>query len=145
MYAGQIGFLHYANRFSSAESFLEDLDPRDEYNRPVTAASAKKNIENLFTAGLYELLVNTEIHSIASALAVLRRYLNLAAVSLGGAAGAAAQKFIVAILPSPRQWGNVLQLLFHIFSFLVVTANLKFRIANLQFPSSNAAFACLRC
>ena len=137
--------MHYGSFSSYNDSLLEDLDPRDEHNQPVTEVSAKKNIENLFTSGLYGLLVNAQIHSIASALAALERYLNLAAASICGAAASAAHRFAVAILPSPRQWGKILQLLFSLFSFILLTVNLKSPIANLQSPSSKAAFACLRC
>lgn len=62
--------------------YFSDLDARDSNNRRIVTAEAKSELQDIFRAGLFNLLVNSKIHSIAQALCVIEKELNLGAQSL---------------------------------------------------------------
>ena len=79
------------------------LDPRSDDNQVISCNQVLEELEMLFTASLYTLLVNSEIRSIAQSLQVLRRALNLAAHSMSRALPLVLQTVIDTITMTFRQ------------------------------------------
>lgn len=63
------------------ENSVQDLDCRDLNNQSIQDTAAKNNLEEIFTTGLFDLLTNSEIHSIVNALKIIKKKLNLGADS----------------------------------------------------------------
>lgn len=83
---------------------LDQADPRDNTNQPVASSSAREELQSIFQAGLYTLLLQSDIHSIAEACNQLKIKLNLAAQYLFHALPDIVKALALALPPLSRKF-----------------------------------------
>jgi hypothetical protein len=143
--ASQCAVFSFNTLPDDAVSF-EDLDARDNNNQPVVSFAAKEELQSLFQSGLFTLLVQSEIPSIAKALSVIRTTLNLAAQTLRSRVPECVKTLLFTLLPSVRrQLDKTLVSLSGIFGLFVLTASTLLSMACLPRPPLQSAFLVLRC
>ena len=74
--ASQDFFYFQNNYLPQFECSFADLDARDSNNQPVRTLEAENSLNDLFRSSLYNLLVRTDIYSVACALSSIARKLN---------------------------------------------------------------------
>ncbi|OGS35761.1 MAG: hypothetical protein A2293_07655 [Elusimicrobia bacterium RIFOXYB2_FULL_49_7] len=122
----QTGVFLFAECLPQVNLDFDDLDPRDENNKPLQNVAAQNDLKDLFKSGLYQLLVKSELYTMAMALAALQTRLNLAACGFARELPLVAKHIIAVVLLSPRQWDKVLECLsgILIFASLVIACHL---------------------
>lgn len=139
------GFLSITPEIIQSEIFLESngYDARDEYNRPIKTASARSNLRAVFIAGISELLMKAEIHSIASAQEILKNKINPAVLAFARALWRAVCKTALTIISQTKRQAALTHLPFILISAAIITS---FHISFLIFtPKSRVAPLVLRC
>lgn len=106
--SAQAGVFSLDHFLPNAVTSFDDLDVRDEANRQIQSITAINDLKDLFQAGVFNLLVQAELPSVARALSIIEQKLNLAGHSLARALPKACQQFLAAILAGPRQWDKML-------------------------------------
>lgn len=109
-------FFYDASQLQNSE-FSDGLDARDAANEPVTTKKAKDGLTEIFQSGLFNLLVNSELYSVAEVLSSLSRSLNLAAQNLVNNIPESIQNLIASFLPTIKQLQKILICLTGLFGF----------------------------
>ncbi|MFH1368925.1 MAG: hypothetical protein ABII64_07355 [Elusimicrobiota bacterium] len=138
------GVFVFPNITQDALSF-EDLDARDANNQPIAASSAKQELKQIFQYGIFELLTKSELYSIATALSVLRKNLNLTAHAIARSLPQKTSDIFYALLPVRKNWDKLLVLLTNLFVF-AVSCTLLSLLPNCFTPAAKSlALQVLRC
>jgi hypothetical protein len=88
---------------------FDDLDARDENNNPVKTYAAKQQLQEIFQAGLYNLLLFSELRAVAETLNLIRIKLNLSALAFARQVYNFAGKIAFTFIPSKKtQWHKIL-------------------------------------
>jgi hypothetical protein len=124
---------------------FDDVDARDIYNQPIKTLSAKDELKGLFQTAVFTRLVCSEIYSIAQALSILEKKLNLAAHSLVETALPIVGEVVVTLLPLKRNWDSAIVQISGLFAFNILII-LFFLSLSFSTPTAvPAAFVVLRC
>jgi hypothetical protein len=81
---------------------LDDLDVRDAKNNSIKTPASQKEIQEIFQSGLFSLLVETELYSVAGTLSMLERTLGLATQAFGRKLPTLLRSLTTALLPSRK-------------------------------------------
>lgn len=124
---------------------VEDLDARDANNQPITTPKAKTELINLFRSGLFEILTQSELYSIATALSILKKSLNLTAFAFTRALPQKTIQIFSALLPVKKTWDKLLVLLSSLL-VIAVSRNLLSLLPSCSSPAAKfTAPLVLRC
>lgn len=124
---------------------LNDLDVRDSNNNPVTSPESKQQLTQIFQSGLFQILTQAELYSVAAALSVIRKALNLADFSFARSLPQKTFEIFCALLPVKKNWDKLLVALSVLFVF-TVTSNLLSLLPNCSTPAAkSSAPLVLRC
>jgi len=141
---GENSFRFY-NAEMSFEMFLDDsYDVRDGQNQKIANSKLEENLKSLFVSGLYNLLLNSEIHSIAKAIEFLYQKFDFSAKHFTRYFVIFVQQFFVWFAQVFRKFFSL-----KLFSFLISALILltTFRFISFLFftPKAKVAPLVLRC
>ncbi|OGS03737.1 MAG: hypothetical protein A2339_07910 [Elusimicrobia bacterium RIFOXYB12_FULL_50_12] len=143
--ASEPGAFSLSKYLPQAAVSFHDLDLRDSNNQTVQDRRAKENLINLFSSGLYTLLVESDIHTFAAALSALQKKLNPGALALvAGAAGKISESFS-AIISLVRQLEKNILPMAGFMAFVLAAALLSLTTYRLSLTTVSASLQVLRC
>ncbi|MBN1823050.1 MAG: hypothetical protein JW803_01885 [Endomicrobiales bacterium] len=116
---------------------FSDLDARDASNNPVATAEAKEDLKEIFQSGLFNLLVNSELYSVAQTLSALAKQINACAHTISRNLPIAVKTLIAVIfttikgISKAQPHGSGLFVLTLLFVSLLVS-QLRFMSVNIR-------------
>lgn len=132
------------SNLSNIDLSFSDLDSRDADNNPVSTPKAKDELKGIFQTGLYALLLQADLYTVAEMLSAIRKQLNLASRTLTRALPQRVFQIICALLPVKKTWENLLVTLAGVLAFMLVTTNFAV-LSNCITPDAKSSqFAVLR-
>jgi hypothetical protein len=134
----------YLSNLSQIDLSFTDLDARDADNNPVNTPKNTEQLQGIFQAGLYELLTQADLYSVAAALSAIKKKLNLASQTLTRALPQRAFQIICALLPVKKSWENLLVTLAGFFAFILVISNFAVLSTCITPDAKSSLFAVLR-
>ncbi len=119
-------------------------DVRDKYNQKVSDLKSEEDLKTLFVSGLYNLLLNSEIYSIAKAIEALYQKFDLSVNYLTRSILVFVQQFFVWFVPQIRKLFSLKVFSFLFYSLILATT---FRFISYLFftPKAKVAPLVLRC
>lgn len=123
-----------------------DLDARDANNQPIQTSETTETLQIIFQTGLYALLMQPNLSSVARMLSILSDKLNLAACALARRLPAAAQAVYAAVVNQLRKFfASPLLPCAGLMSFFVVCAGILLPLLTIRCPSRICPVDVLRC
>jgi hypothetical protein len=127
-------------------SSLDNLDPRDTDNGAVNTVEARKELEDLFSSGLYSLLCLKKIYTTNELAGLLSNALNLGRSFLTRDVPRSFGRLVFAILPSEKRRNS--SALCSLPGFLIFPSIILFGLTAFltqDIPTSDKALLVLRC
>lgn len=132
--------------FPVVNTTFSDLDARDENNQPIQTPETIENLAGLFQSGLYALLMQADLPSVARTLSILSAQLNLAASALARRLPAAAKIVVAAVVNQLRKFFvSPLVPFAGLLPFFVVCAGALLPLLAVSYPSRIRPADVLRC
>ena len=122
----------------AAASSLDGLDVRDAANNRVNTIRNVNQLREVFQSGLYTLLTQADLCTVAAALAAVQKSIDLASGTLTRHFPQKALQIFSAFLPSKKKWENALTALIGAFS-LVMTILFLDVLSTCSTPAAKSA------
>jgi hypothetical protein len=103
----------------AAGSSFDGLDVRDASNNRVNTARNISQLREIFESGLYVLLTQADLCAAASAVAAIRKSIDLASGTLARHLPRSIFQIFSALLPSKKNWDNMLTALLGAIGFVM--------------------------
>ena len=104
---------------------FNSLDARDRYNNPLNSPKVKQDLVNIFYFSLYNLVIESEVHSVAKSLYLLRKSLKLSETYFSMLIPQVGTFFINAVNSLSKRFERLLVRLSGIFALVIAITYLS--------------------